>query len=275
MKANPKLIEQLLEESGVGFNNVKAHEEFKANLDKHGYNEAKINEFLAIHARMKEKYQEFERLSGKQLEVSNSKDKLYSEELGHYSFFRQMIANTYTGDEYKGLRSQLGLDRRIKTRFEGFIEQATQLYEGALNNQEALKAKGNLTAEITVEKLQERKNALLELKKLNEDQENAKGNAIVARRNRDEAYRELRIAWGNFKISCRTLFKDKEEYLKILGISPRRKPEPEEEPATPAPGTSPVVTPPVVTPTAVTPLPLSTSSSTPAITPGTTDTTNS
>ena len=252
MRSNPKTIEKLLEVSGVGFNNAKTHEEIKTEIAAHGYTEAKIDEMLTIHANLAAKYQEYEKLSGQQLDFTKEKDELFEVERSHYSFFRQMIAKAYSTAEYKGLRSQLGIDKKIRARFEGFIEQASQFYEGASNNQEILKSKILLTVELTPESIQARLKALSDLRKKNEDQESIKGKARVARNERDETYRDLRIAWENFKISCRTLFKKREEYLTILNIKPKKKPSPEvpevpEVPEAPeAPEGSPV-TPPVVT----------------------------
>jgi hypothetical protein len=254
MKSNPKQIEELLSESDVGLKNAKTHEEIKKEISAHGYSEAKIDEILTIHDSLSAKYQEFEKLSGQQLSFTLEKDKLYHEEQDHYSFYRQMIAKAFDSDEYKGLRSQLGIDRRIKKSLEGFIEQARQFYEGALNNQGVLEEKNLSTVQLTAEVIQERLNALGDLRIKDEEQESIKGKARVARNERDVLYRNLRVAWESFKISCRKLFKEKEEYLTILNIKPRkkRKVEKPEEPETPGtsgvPGGESSGTPPAVKP---------------------------
>jgi hypothetical protein len=263
MRSNPKTIEELLVVSGVGLKNSQANEEIKQEILTHGYTEAKINEILAIHTNLEAKYQEFEHLSGLQLVTTTEKDQMLEVEMSHYSFFRQMIAKAFSIDEYKGLRSQLGIDKKIRTRFAGFVEQAGQFYEGAAKNQEILKSKISLTVELSPETIQTRLDALSALLEKNGEQESIKGRARVARNERDEGYRDLRIAWENFKISCRTLFKTRKEYLTILNIKPKKKPEPE-VPKVPEVPEEPPATP----PPAITALPLTaTAPQRPAVTP--------
>jgi hypothetical protein len=221
MPIYPKLILKLVEESGVGFSNAKTNEEIKIKISQYGYDDARLDELLALNARTVEKLQAFESLSGQQLDATSKLDEKYQSEYNQYSVFRQIANKVFVGEEYKGLRSQLGIDVDIKTNFEGVIEQAKQFYEAAMKNQDRLE--GILKISLTSEKIQERLNAFSVLKNLNDAQESAKGKAKAARKERDESYLELRKAWENFKIVCRHLFKDNDEYLKILNIKPKKK----------------------------------------------------
>jgi hypothetical protein len=221
MPIYPKLILKLVEESGVGFSNAKTNEEIKIKISQYGYDDARLDELLALNAGTVEKLQAFESLSGQQLDATNKLDEKYQSEYNQYSVFRQIANKIFIGEEYKGLRSQLGIDVDIKTNFEGVIEQAKQFYEAAMKNQDRLE--GILKISLTSEKIQERLNAFSVLKNLNDAQESAKGKAKAARKERDESYLELRKAWENFKIVCRHLFKDNDEYLKILNIKPKKK----------------------------------------------------
>jgi hypothetical protein len=221
MPIYPKLILKLVEESGVGFSNAKTNEEIKGKISQYGYDDARLDELLALNARTVEKLQAFESLSGEQLDATRKLNELYESEYNQYSVFRQIANKLFVGEEYKGLRSQLGIDVDIKTNFEGVIEQAKQFYEGAMKNQDRLQ--GVLKISLTNERIQERLNAFSILKNLNDAQESAKGKAKAARKDRDESYLELRTAWENFKIVCRHLFKDNDEHLKILNIKPKKK----------------------------------------------------
>jgi hypothetical protein len=221
MPIYPKLILKLVEESGVGFSNAKTNEEIKIKISQYGYDDARLDELLALNARTVEKLQAFESLSGQQLDATSKLDEKYQSEYNQYSVFRQIANKVFVGEEYKGLRSQIGIDVDIKTNFEGVIEQAKQFYEAAMKNQDRLE--GILKISLTSEKIQERLNAFSVLKNLNDAQESAKGKAKAARKERDESYLELRKAWENFKIVCRHLFKDNDEYLKILNIKPKKK----------------------------------------------------
>lgn len=221
MPIYPKLILKVVEESGVGFSNAKTNEEIKGKISQYGYDDARLDELLALNALTVDKLQEFESLSGQQLDATNRLKEKYESEYNQYSVYRQIAHKIFVGEEYKGLRSQLGMDVDIKTNFEGFMEQAKQYYEAAIKNQDRLQ--GVLEITLTNEKVQERLNALLEIKRLNDEQESAKGKAKAVRQERDASYIELRKAWENFKIVCRHLFKDNDAYLKILNIKPKKK----------------------------------------------------
>ena len=221
MPIYPKLILKVVEESGVGFSNAKTNEEIKGNISQYGYDDAKLDELLALNGLTVDKLQAFESLSGQQLDATNKLKEKYESEYNQYSVFRQIANKVFVGEEYKGLRSQMGIDMDIKTNFEGVIEQAKQFYEASMKNQDRLQ--GVLKIILTTEKIQERLDALSEIKQLNDEQESAKGKAKAARKERDASYIELRKAWGNFKIICRHIFKDNDAYLKILNIKPKKK----------------------------------------------------
>jgi len=221
MPIYPKLILKLVEESGVGFSNAKTNEEIKGKISQYGYDDARLDELLALNASTVEKLQVFESLSGQQLDATNKLNEKYESEYSQYSVFRQIANKVFVGEEYKGLRSQLGIDVDIKTNFEGVIEQAKQFYDAAMKNQDRLQ--GVLKITLTNEKIQERLTEFSEIKRLNDSQESAKGKSKAARKDRDSSYIELRKAWENFKIVCRHLFKDNDAYLKILNIKPKKK----------------------------------------------------
>jgi hypothetical protein len=181
MPIYPKLILKLVEESGVGFSNAKTNEEIKGKISQYGYDDARLDELLALNARTVEKLQAFESLSGEQLDATRKLNELYESEYNQYSVFRQIANKLFVGEEYKGLRSQLGIDVDIKTNFEGVIEQAKQFYEGAMKNQDRLQ--GVLKISLTNERIQERLNAFSVLKNFNDAQESAKGKAKAAHNN--------------------------------------------------------------------------------------------
>jgi hypothetical protein len=221
MPIYPKLILKVVEESGVGFSNAKTNEEIKGKISQYGYDDSKLDELLALNGLTVDRLQAFESLSGQQLDATNKLKEKYESEYNQYSVFRQIAHKIFVEEEFKGLRSQLGIDMDIKTNFEGVIEQAKQFYEASMKNQDRLQ--GILKITLTTEKIQERLNALSEIKRLNDEQESAKGKAKAARKERDESYIELRKAWENFKIVCRHIFKDNDAYLKILNIKPKKK----------------------------------------------------
>jgi hypothetical protein len=224
MKTSPKFILRLIEESGIGFNNARNKPEIKERISPY-YNEALLDELINLNKEAAAKFQEFERLHGEQLEASVNLEKFYEKEEHHYSVFRKGAKRKYSGEEFKGLRSQLGIDVPLKRTLEGFIEQATQFYtcSSTTDVKEVDRIKPFIGYTLTNEKALERLKAIEELTRLNEVQAKAMGEAMVARNDRDETTTELRKAWQNFKEYNQNEFRDNEEYLKILSIKPLKK----------------------------------------------------
>jgi hypothetical protein len=246
MPISKKKILTLLEDTQVGFSNAKTEEAIKEKLIPEGYDDARLDELLAINTLLRTRYQAYEHLSAQQLKATDKLMEAFQKELQEYSTSRQISRKTFSDDMYRGLRSEFGLDQRIRTDYEGFIEQATQYYEASLKNQEAFQEKRTLTARLSSETIMSKLADLEALKQLNTAQENAKGKANVAREERDSSYFELRMYWENFKISCRNIFREHKEYLKILKIKPKKKRKPEVPEETPGePDTPPAPSPPV------------------------------
>jgi hypothetical protein len=224
MKVSQKAILKLLEDSGVGFTNAKKYEEIKEKIKAFGYTEAKLDELLSLNKTVESNYQLHEQYHGKKQEASDKLTAMVIEEQNKYSVYRQVARRMFEGDEFKGIRSRLGLDVELRKTFEGVIAQFIQFYQGMAEmpkNREKLR--GTLGTELTDEQIQERLLAVQELKRLNEEQEGAKGTAKVARKDRDMSYRDLRKALENFKAVCRNEFRDTPEHLKTLKINPKKK----------------------------------------------------
>ena len=216
MSSYPKVIEKLIGQCGVGFNNAKNHSEIKEKISSFGYNDVKLDGLLDLNDQADKQYHEYERLSGEQLLATTLLEEKLHEEIGFYSTYRKLSFQVFPGEENKGIRSQLGIDQDIKRTFDGFVEQSKQLYDTTIKKSEIMT--GFAEFAVTTETFQERLNGLEQLRVLNEEQEKAKGAAMVARKLRDDSYHELRTAWNKFKTVCRFLFKNNTEYLKILNI---------------------------------------------------------
>ena len=238
MSISKKKIIALLEESQVGFSTAKSEEAIKTKVSEEGYDEARLDELLELNKRLSQKLQDFENRSAEQLKATDKLKGAFKKEMREYSTSRKIARKTFTGENFRGLRSELGIDQKIKTDIEGFIEQATQFYNASGKSQESFKLKKTLTSRLSNNKIAERITALETLKVLNQDQENAKGKANVSREERDAAYMDLRMDWENFKITCRNIFSDNQEYLKILKIKPIKERAAKKTPVTPGPSPS-------------------------------------
>jgi hypothetical protein len=236
MSAYPKAIEKLIGVSGVGFNNAKTHSEINAKIISFGYTDIRLDELLDLNSRTDGKYHDYERAYGEQLHVTRQLEEKLGEEIGYYTTYRKLAFRVFPGEENKGIRSQLGIDMKIKDSFDGIVEQCQQLYDTAIKKVEIMEGFSEFA--VTNETFQERLNGLDRLRQLNEEQEQAKGTAMVVRKLRDDLYYELKAAWSKFITACRFVFKDNGEYLRILNVPPLKtrtgkstvEPEPEPEP---------------------------------------------
>ncbi|NIM13731.1 MAG: hypothetical protein GTO45_16780 [Candidatus Aminicenantes bacterium] len=202
MSAYPKVIERLIGVSDVGFNNAKSHSEIKEKIISFGYDDVRLDELLDLNARTDGKYHDYERLYGEQLQATRRLEEKLYEEMGFYSTYRRLAFQVFPGEENKGIRSQLGIDIRLKDSFDGVVEQIKQLYDTTIKKSEIMA--GFAEFAVTTETFQERLNGLEQLRDLNEEQEKAKGAAMVARKLRDDLYHELRTARGK-RGRCLTL----------------------------------------------------------------------
>jgi vacuolar-type H+-ATPase subunit I/STV1 len=218
MSAYPKAIENLIGVSGVGFSNAKTNSEINSRIISFGYNEARLDELLNLNARTDVKYHEYEVLHGEQLHLTRQLEEKLNAEIGYYVTYRKLASRIFPGEENKGIRSQLGLDEDIKRAFDSIIEQCKQFYDTTVKKPEIMQVFSEFA--VTVETFQERLNELERLRQLNQDQEVAKGKAMVARKLRDDLYQELRTAWTNFTTVCRFVFKGNEEYLRMVNVMP-------------------------------------------------------
>lgn len=216
MTVYPKLIIRLVGISGVGFNNAKNHAEIKAQIAGLGYDEVKLDALLALNSRTDVKYHEYEIKHGEQLHATKELEAAFDEEMSFYSDYRRIAFQVFPGEEYNGIRSQLGIDDEIKRTFDGFIEQSKQYYDTTNKKSEILLPLGEFG--VTAEKMQARLDGLERLRRLNEVQERKKGEAALALKERNDSFEELKTEWLKFGTACHIAFKDNPEYLKILNV---------------------------------------------------------
>ncbi|MDQ1273827.1 MAG: hypothetical protein QG591_2457 [Planctomycetota bacterium] len=218
MNVNPKTIITLIGESSVGFTNAKDNEIILNQIIEKGYNSAKMDVLLALNAKADEKYHNFEVKHGERIQATLDLEAKLTEEMNYYANDRKLAFQVFGGEQDIAIRNQLGIDMPLKKSLYGFIEQAQQFYETIFKKKEILSRLDEFA--MTAEKIQLRLNGLSALRVLDDIQENKKGLAAIARRERTESYDELRIAWGKFKTVCLIVFKKNQEHLKMLNIKP-------------------------------------------------------
>jgi len=218
MYVSPKRIITLIGDSLVGFNNAKDNEIILSQIIEKGYDSEKMDVLLANNTRADQKFHEFEVKHGERIQATLDLEAKLTEEMNNYANDRKLAFHIFGSEADIAIRNQLGIDMTLKKSFNGFIEQAQQFYETILKKKEILARFDEFA--LTAEKIQERLNGLKALRVLNDIQENKKGEAAIAKKERDDTYQELRIAWSKFKTVCLIKFEKNQEYLKMLNIRP-------------------------------------------------------
>jgi len=250
MSDYPRRIITLIGDSVVGFTNAKDNEIILSQISEKGYNISKMEELLGIHSRADQKFHEFEVKNGERIQAMLDLEAKFAEEMNYYANDRKLTFHIFGSEQDRGIRSQLGIDMRLKRSLHGFLEQSQQFYKTILEKKEISDRVKEFL--ITTDKVQERLNGLKALRILEDLLENKKGLAAIALKERNESYKELRTAWQKFKTVCLIVFENNLEHLKMLNIRPpavRTKKSAEPEPPTPpAPPVPPVPPAPPVPP---------------------------
>jgi len=218
MYVTPKRIITLIGDSFVGFNNAKDNEFILSQISEKGYNSDKMDALLATNTNADQKFHNFEVKIGERIQATLDLEAKLTEEMNYYANDRKLAFKTFGGEEDLAIRNQLGIDVPLKKSFNGFIEQSQQFYDTILKKKEILERVAEFL--MTAAKIQERLNGLHAFRVLNDLQEQSKGDAAIAKKERNETYRALRIVWGKFKTVCLIVFENNQEHLKKLNIRP-------------------------------------------------------
>jgi hypothetical protein len=236
MTSYSKEYEELLVAVRVGIDNTRAYPLIKGGMGGYGYNDSVLDNAWNKNLLLDAKYKECQRKHGEQIEATQALYTALDEEIVEYMSIRKLAKRALRGDKYKGTREKLGIDDELKRAYDGFLDQSSKLYKHAGIDQGIMTQLANFN--ITVDKLQERLNGLERLGVLNSAQEAKKGEAQVARKERDDLFDEVHKWYSDFKEAARIAFKDTPEYLEIMGIGApaeitRSKPEVPEPVETP------------------------------------------
>lgn len=236
MSSYSKECEELLGAVRIGIDNTRQSPIIKEKMSELGYEDAALENAWNKNVQLENKYKECQRKHGEQLEASQAMYAKMEIEITRYMDLRKLAKRALRGDEYRGTREKLGIDDELKRAIEGFLDQSSKFYKHAGVDQSIMERLA--TFKITAAKLQEALTELNSLKTLISVQEAKKGEAQVARQERDDLFMELQKWYSDFKQAARIEFKDMPEYLVIMGIplysEIRKKTEPE-PPAPPVP----------------------------------------
>ncbi|MCP5102098.1 MAG: hypothetical protein GY950_01900 [bacterium] len=209
-----KKIDDLFERAEVGLANAKKDPYILKRISQYGFDDVRLGVGTALLKTARADVQRQLKLYAGQQTVTEKLRKKRLEAGGVYMSFVKMVRRSFKGDVQ--VIQLLGLKGLRFRTLGGLIEQGTQFYENAINNDEVFAKIQSVVG--TKENLQAGWNLIKECAELNRKQENAKGKAQNATEQRDKNIRALRIYMANFTTACRAALKESPQLLEKLKI---------------------------------------------------------
>lgn len=199
----------------LALNNAKNLPDILADLSLQGYNEAKLDEGLALLAAAQDAVRAQDREYGEQLDASDeltdeAKDarRLY---MRHVKLARVVL------EDDRGLQEDLGLRGRRKRSLVGWLDQARNFYTSALAKPEIL-AKLD-TIKITEPVLTDTLDVIEEVEKQRRKAREEREDSQSATVEKDKALVKLDPWMGKFFKVARVVFEDEPQKLEALGLT--------------------------------------------------------
>lgn len=209
-----KTMENILGIAELAFTTAKTDEEIKTPLLEYNYDDARLDQCLALHKKAKEDYQKQIKERSEQFqataELENALDEANPIYIEHITLTRLALKSK---PKKKSKFSLAGSRRRD---IYGWIEQAEVFYDNVLGDEEVLT---DIAARfgLTKEKLEMGKQLVLKVKEANKNQEKEKSDSQQATEDRDKSFKVLYDALSEFYQVSQFAFADRPQLLERLG----------------------------------------------------------
>ncbi|MEQ9288490.1 MAG: hypothetical protein RIG77_16340 [Cyclobacteriaceae bacterium] len=212
MKTNT--IDARMLNAQVAIDNALSNETIKVSLALFGYDEARLNEGLALYEDALTKHNKQKQEYGEQYEASDALNAAMSNANSVYMRYVKIARIALRGQ--RGAWQSLDLDGRRKQTYSGWIKQASVFYANAQANEpiRVALAKFGITEQALAEGLAGIKDVETKLAA----QLKEKGEAQDATRIRDEAFEALQDWMSDFVAISRIALEDQSQLLEVLGI---------------------------------------------------------
>ncbi|MEL7038077.1 MAG: hypothetical protein AAFO04_21035 [Cyanobacteria bacterium J06592_8] len=207
-------INSLLNSAQVTIDNALNNPEIQAYLNEYNYTAERIQTGKTLYETALAAQQKQQAEYGEQLSATAALNEARS--IAHKSYMRLVKIARIAFKNNPGIATELGLNGRRKKSLSGWLLQAQQFYTNALNSTEVMN--GLAEYGITEEKLKAAQTEMLAVEAANNAQEQEKGEAQDATKQRDQAIDLLDDWLSDFIAIARIALEDRPQLLEILGI---------------------------------------------------------
>ncbi len=209
--------DEFLGDSQVAITNGKTHPEVQALLSLFNYNEAKLEEGEALLNNANALLANFKVEYGQQIKSTLELEQSREVANKKYSILRKVAKIALRNLEGTDLYRAMCLNERIKKNWNGWHTQVRLFYTNGMASEEAMEKM--VLFGITLEKMQEGKDAFLLAVEKNNAQETEIGEAQKATQLKDEAFDALNDWMRDYIAIARLALADDPQLLEILGIT--------------------------------------------------------
>ncbi|UCH97859.1 MAG: hypothetical protein JSV88_13670 [Candidatus Aminicenantes bacterium] len=209
-----KTMENVLGIAELAFTTAKTDEEIKTPLLEYNYDDARLDQCLAVHKKAKEDYQKQIKERSDQFqataELETALDEANPVYIEHITLTRLALRNK------PKKKSKFALAESRRRDIYGWIEQAEVFYDNAFADEEVLNEISTRFG-LTREKLEKGKQLVLKVKEANKKQEKEKSEAQQATEDRDKSFKVLYDILSEFYQVSQFALVHKPQLLERLG----------------------------------------------------------
>jgi hypothetical protein len=214
MKPGKSEIESYLIKSELALKNAREQADVFALVELHGYGEERLNAGWTLYKEAYRLVREQELCYGAQYEAGSAFKNARKQAATRFGELRRLARVALRGQT--GMIKSLGLDEPPGMSLGTWLEHVRQFYNNALADSHIMNQLGRVG--ITPEKLHDALAMTDQTEKAAEAHEAAKGRAIKATKERDEAFVLFRRWMRDFRQVCRVALTDSPQLLEKLGI---------------------------------------------------------
>lgn len=206
-----------LHRAQIAIDNALTFVEIQTYLNQYGYTKIKLQEGKKLYTLALEAYQKQQQKYGEQMSSTETVHQLWKD--AKYSYMRCIKIARIAFKHDSGVARTLGLNGRRKTTLSGWLSQAKQFYQNALNDPEIIKKLTEYGISKTKLEIAKTDTDLLENASLIQEKE--KGDAQHATDIKNQALENLRLWLADFIAIAKIALETEPQLLEGLGVLKR------------------------------------------------------
>lgn len=214
MVTKSKALDVFMENSRQAIANALSDDEIKALLLPYNYDEARLNEGLALYQKTDQVFEQQKQDYVRQYEAKEKFDNAFKEAQALY--IEHISLTRLSLDEQPNKWKMLSLSGKRSQKLATWVRAARRFYNNSIDNKEIVEQLARFG--VSNEKLQEGKQMVELVEKTNDDHDKARGAAQQSTEERNKALKKLGKWISAYTTVCRFALKDKPQLLEKLGI---------------------------------------------------------